>query len=193
MRRVAAAVGSGTMSLYRHVAGREELLDAMLEAVYARAELPALPSGDWRQDVTLLAHAQRRLMRSRPWVAPLIGSRPPLLPSFLRSFEFSLRAFEGAGLEITEAAGAGAMIAAFVTGFALLEHAEDAARQRTGLTKEQWRLRNWPLVERLLAAGAYPTVARFVEHARDEDPDAAFDAALRRLLDGLQRSVPDAP
>jgi AcrR family transcriptional regulator len=190
MRRVAAALGSGTMSLYRHVSGRQVLLDAMLDAVYSQIELPALPSGEWRQDVALLARAQRGLMRSHPWVAPLIGGRPPLLPSFLRTFEFSLRAFEGAGLGITEAAAAGATVAAFVTGFALLEHAEDAAHRRTGLTKEQWRLQNWSVVERILAGGAYPAVARFVEQARDADPDATFESALGQLLDGVQQSLP---
>jgi AcrR family transcriptional regulator len=188
MRRVATALGAGTMSLYRHVAGRAELLDTMVDAVYARIELPAEPSGDWRQDITLLARAQRRIMRAHAWVAPLVGSRPPILASFLRTFEWSLRAFEQARLEITEAAAAGTTINAFVTGFALLEHAEQAAGRRTGLTRDEWRRRNWPRVERSLAGGAYPTVARFVEHGQDADPDAAFEAGLRHLLDGVDRA-----
>jgi hypothetical protein len=74
----------------------------------------------------------------------------------------------------------------------LLEHAEREARRRTGLTREQWRARNAPLVERILASGDYPAVMRFVEHARDLDPDAAFETALRRILDGLQASLPES-
>src|SRR2546425_3263482 len=57
MRRVAAALGAGTMSLYRHVADRGDLLDAMVEAVYAAAELPASPGVDWRPDVAPVADA----------------------------------------------------------------------------------------------------------------------------------------
>lgn len=192
MRRVAAGLSSGTMSLYRHVASREQLLDSMVDAVYSQMNLPARPSGQWRSDLALLARAQRRLMSAHPWAASLVGSRPPLLPGFLRSFDFALGALQAAGLEITDAAGAAATTSAFVVGFVLLEHAEREARRRTGLTREQWRARNAPLVERILASGDYPAVMRFVEHARDLDPDAAFETALRRILDGLQASLPES-
>ena len=156
MRRVAAALGSGTMSLYRHVASREQLLDLMIDSTYSGIELPARPSGAWRHDLALLAHAQRRMMRAHPWAALLVGSRPPVLAGFLRPFEFALAALTGAGLEITDAAGAAATLNAFVTGFTLYEHAEEEARRRTGLTKEDWRARNAPLVERILASRRLP-------------------------------------
>lgn len=90
MRNLAGAVGSGTMSLYRHLANRDELLDAMLDVVYSDLDLPASTDGDWRAQLELIARAQRGMLRSHPWVAQLVGSRPPLLPSFLRSFEASL-------------------------------------------------------------------------------------------------------
>ena len=106
MRRVAAVLGSGTMSLYRHVASREQLLDLMIDSAYSGIGLPARPSGAWRHDLALLAHAQRRMMRAHPWAALLVGSRPPVLAGFLRPFEFALAALTGAGLEITDAAGA---------------------------------------------------------------------------------------
>jgi AcrR family transcriptional regulator len=189
MRRVAAALGSGTMSLYRHVASRDELLDAMVDTVYARIDLPVEPSGAWRDDIASLARAQRRLLRDHPWLAQLIGSRPPVLPSFLRTFEWALRAFELAGLGIAEAAAAGSTINAYVTGFALTEQAEYAAQRRTGLTKDDWRARNWPGVERALATGAYPAVARYVERGSDPDPDSAFEAGLSHLLDGIARGA----
>ena len=189
MRHVAAALGSGTMSLYRHVASREQLLDLMIDSAYSGIELPA-PSGAWRHDLALLAHAQRRMMRAHPWAALLVGSRPPALAGFLRPFEFALAALAGAGLEITDAAGAAATLNAFVTGFTLYEHAEEEARRRTGLTKDDWRARNAPLVERILASGEYPAVSQFVQRAQDLDPETAFETALRRILDGIQASLP---
>jgi AcrR family transcriptional regulator len=192
MRRIAAVLGSGTMSLYRHVGSREQLLDLMIDSAYAEIELPARPTGAWRHDLTLLAHAQRRAMRAHSWAALLVGSRPPVLAGFLRPFEFALAALTGAGLEITDAAGAAATLNAFITGFTLYEHAEEEARRRTGLTKEDWRARNAPLVERILASGDYPAVSRFVERAQDLDQESAFEAALRRILDGIQASLPAA-
>jgi len=190
MRRVATRLGSGTMSLYRHIAGREQLLDSMVDAAYTGIELPPGPSGPWRDDLALLARAQRRLMRAHPWLATLVGSRPPLMPAFLRCFEFALAALLNAGLEITDASNSAASINAFVVGSLLLEQAEQEARRRTGLSREAWRARNAPLVERIIASGDYPSVARFVRDAKDLDADAAFEAALGRILDGVQASLP---
>ena len=47
MRRIATELGSGTTSLYRHVAGKDDLIDLMVDAVYGEVELPARPSGRW--------------------------------------------------------------------------------------------------------------------------------------------------
>ena len=62
MRRVAAALGSGTMSLYRHVASREQLLDLMIDSALFRDRAAARPGGAWHHDLALLAHAQRRMI-----------------------------------------------------------------------------------------------------------------------------------
>ena len=72
------------MSLYRLCpASREQLLDLMIDSTYSGIELPARPSGAWRHDLALLAHAQRRMMCAHPWAALLVGSRPPVLAGFL--------------------------------------------------------------------------------------------------------------
>jgi AcrR family transcriptional regulator len=193
MRRVAADLGSGTMSLYRHIKSREQLLDLMIDTAYAGMNLPPRPGGDWRADLALLANAQRRLMLAHPWVASLVGSRPPVLPGFLRSFDFALSALLAAGLSVTDAAQAAATINAFVVGFVLLENAEQEAQRRTGLTKELWRARNAPTAQRILDGDDYPAVARFIRDAEDIDPDTSFGTALHRVLGGLGSSLPDAP
>lgn len=182
MRKVAGAIGSGTMSLYRHLPNREELLDAMLDVVYSGLELHDRSVADCRERLERIAHAQRRMLRIHPWVAALVGSRPPLLPGFLRYFEASLRTLLDAGLEITEAAAASGTINAFVVGYAMLEHSEHEARRRTGLTKRQWRARNAPLVNQILQSGDYPAVSQYVKHAQDIDADTAFNTALTSIL-----------
>jgi AcrR family transcriptional regulator len=193
MRRLAADLRSGTMSLYRHVASRDQLLDSMLDTAYSELKLPSRSGGQWRRDLSLLAHAQRRLMHAHPWIARLVGSRPPLLPGFLRPFDFALGALLATELDITDAAGAAATINAFVVGFVQLEQAEQEAQRRTGLSRELWRARNAPAVEGILASGDYPAVARFVQDAQDIDPDTAFATALHWILDGLQSSLPETP
>ncbi|HUA47287.1 MAG TPA: TetR/AcrR family transcriptional regulator [Solirubrobacteraceae bacterium] len=194
MRRVASAIGSGTMSLYRHVSSRDELLDAMLDAVYSELRLADGAAKGWRRRIEHVARAQRRMLRAHPWVASLVGSRPPLLPGFLRLFQASLGALLDSGLNVTEAAGVSSTINAFVIGHALLEHAEHEARRRTGLTRRQWRARHAPLVRQILDSGDYPAIAQYVRHANDIDPDAAFDAGLTAILDGAERHmVPPHP
>ena len=189
MRRVAGAIGSGTMSLYRHVTDRDELLDAMLDAVYFELDLVADPAQHWRPRVEQIARSQRRMLRAHPWVASLVGSRPPLLPSFLRLFEASLGALLDADLDVTEAAGVSSTINAYVIGHSLLEHAEHEARRRTGLTKRQWRARHAPFVRQLLDSGTYPAIAQYVRHADDIDPDTAFNTGLSAILDSAERLV----
>ncbi|HUY51128.1 MAG TPA: TetR/AcrR family transcriptional regulator C-terminal domain-containing protein [Streptosporangiaceae bacterium] len=164
----------------------------MVDVVYSHMDLPSGPGGDWRRDMERLAHAQRRLVRADPWVTSLVGGRPPQLPGFPRSSDFALGALQAAGLDITDAAAAAATINAFITGFVLLENAEQEAKRRTGLTRELWRARNARMVERILASGDYPAVNRFVRDARDIDPDTAFRTALRRILDGIQSALPGA-
>jgi Tetracyclin repressor-like, C-terminal domain len=125
---------------------------------------------------------ERRMLSAHPWVAPLVGSRPPLLPGFLRYFDASLQALLDAGLEISDAATVSATLNAFVIGYALLEHSEHEARRRTDLNKRQWRARNAPLANQILQSGHYPAVAQYVGHAPDIDPDTAFDYALTNIL-----------
>src|SRR3954453_8973113 len=56
MRRVAAGLGAGTMSLYWYVAGKDELLDLMVDAAFGEFRIPDRPTGDWRADLRLIAH-----------------------------------------------------------------------------------------------------------------------------------------
>jgi hypothetical protein len=98
------------------------------------------------------------------------------------------------GLTVTDAAEASATTNAFVVGYALLEHAEQQTRHRTGLTKRQWRARNAPLVRTIMDTGNYPAVAQYVQHAKDLDPDTAFDNGLRGILDSIEaRACRPAP
>lgn len=74
MHKLGAALGVKGMSLYKHVADKDDLLDGIVEQLWA--EVPAEPApGDWRQAVRGLATALRELVHRHPHAAPLLNSR----------------------------------------------------------------------------------------------------------------------
>jgi AcrR family transcriptional regulator len=88
-RRVAARLGTGSASLYRHVANRAALIDLMVDAALDEYE-PPVPTGDWRADL-VAEHMQRvRYLRSRPWLVDASIERPPIGPAALRVLEHFL-------------------------------------------------------------------------------------------------------
>ncbi|HZD67975.1 MAG TPA: TetR/AcrR family transcriptional regulator [Actinomycetes bacterium] len=190
MRKVASKLGSGTMSLYRYVASKDDLLDLMVDAVIGEDPLPDEPSGDWRADLAEQARRARRAAHRHPWAIGFILARPNLGPNALRSIEYSMAAVDGLGLDIDGMLDMVATVNAFAIGFVQSELAEDQARRRTGLTDEQWRARMAPYVRTLLATGWYPFLERIVVEAEDfPDVDATFERRLAFVLDGLAANL----
>ena len=75
MRRVAAALGTASASLYRYVTNRDELLALMADAVTAELDLGGLPTAHgWRHDVLTVAHALRAHYRRHPWMLDVLPS-----------------------------------------------------------------------------------------------------------------------
>src|ERR1700683_3673998 len=76
MRRVAAEVGSGTMTLYRYVPTKDHLLDLMIDATEGEVVFPDAPAGDWRAGLRAVAWMQRDRLLRHPWLASLEAGRP---------------------------------------------------------------------------------------------------------------------
>ena len=195
MRRVAAELGCGTMSLYRHVRSKDELLDIMIDAVVGEegAVPPAGPSGDWRADLAMMARAQRNAFLRHPWL-PLVTPRRPLLgPNVLAQIDFLLSAVDGLGLAMDEMVGMIRTVDAFVRGYAQTELAEQQWRRPwTELTDHAWHREALPYVQHIAESGRYPYFARILAEAEKfPDPDATFEWQLQRVLDGLARAIPE--
>lgn len=193
MRRVAAAVGAGTMSLYRYVSRKDDLIDLMGDAVVAELDLPDAPSGDWRADILLIAKRNRELYLRHPWSATLGLARPSLGPNQLRALEYAMRVVDGLGLHVDDMMAIGTTVAAFVRGFVQVELAEIEGQRRTGMTEDQWRLAMAPYVKSLLESGRYPMLNRVIIEGEDPDLDVAFEQGVRRILDGLALDLGIAP
>lgn len=185
MRRVAAALESGTTSLYRYVANRDELLDLMVDAV--RGGPAAEPTGDWRADLARIARAQRELLLRHAWLGGVLATRPALGPNSLRHMDRALAAAGGLTGDITEAGMAMGLIFDYVLGATSRELAETQERLRTGLDQEQWRSTVAPYIRQVLSSGDYPHFARRVVEADDPDFTAQFEYGLDCLLRGLTR------
>jgi AcrR family transcriptional regulator len=187
MRKVAAKLGSGTMSLYRYVSSKDDLLDLMVDTVLGEEDLPDEPSGDWRQDLAERARRTRAVARRHPWAIRL---RPNLGPNALRQIEYAMSAVDGLGLDVDAMTDMVNTVNAFVIGFVQAELAEEEAQRRTGLTEEQWRARMEPYIRQLIATGRYPFLERIVVEAEDfPDADATFERRLALVLDGLAANL----
>jgi AcrR family transcriptional regulator len=183
MRRVAADLGSGTASLYRYVRNRDELVELMVDAVWADEPAPA--SGDWRRDLTAFARSQRSTLLRHPWLSAELTARPSLGPNVLRRSDAAFAAATALAPDITLAAQVVATVLAYVRGAVSVEIAEAQAHRRTGLSKEQWQHSVGPYIRRVVDSGEFPHVARSIVDGADPAVDERFEFGLGCVLDGL--------
>ncbi|MEU4684931.1 TetR/AcrR family transcriptional regulator [Streptomyces xinghaiensis] len=120
MRAVAGPLGVEAMSLYHHVAGREDLLDGMVDAVFGEIELP--PSGtDWKSAMRRRAVSARAALRRHPWAVALMDSRTRPGPATLRHHDTVLGTLRAGGFSVPMAAHAFSLIDSYLYGFVIQE------------------------------------------------------------------------
>jgi len=196
MRRVAAALGAGTMSLYRHVSGKDDLIDLMAEAVLEEAEIesPAGPDG-WRERLAAYARAMWALYRRHPWLLQVLSAtRPRLVPRGMAKTEWLLRAVEGLSGDLPTMVRAVVTVTGYVQGMAMFLVSDLDAERRTGLAKQQWWELNRERWRALAASGPYPILARIAEEGQEDvGLDEEFEFGLQRMLDGLARYLGSPP
>lgn len=102
MARVAAELGFTTMSLYRYVASKDELLQLMFNASALGAESLVIEGEDWRSRLRSWAIIQRDMLDLHPWITRIPMPAPPLSPNSLHFVERALQALDGTGLADAE-------------------------------------------------------------------------------------------
>ncbi|MGC9665533.1 TetR/AcrR family transcriptional regulator C-terminal domain-containing protein [Planosporangium sp. 12N6] len=186
MRRVATDLGVATMSLYRHVPGKDELLLLMTDAVFAEEPLQARPPSDWRERLETAARLMWTVFRRHPWAAEVLSmTRPQLLPHLMTYAEWSLSALRGQGLGVDDMMNVHLTLFGHVRGVALGLQSEAQAEQDTGMTADEWIETQGPGLRELLASGRFPALGYLVRQQFDYDIDAVFEYGLQRLLDGV--------
>ncbi|GAA3020519.1 TetR/AcrR family transcriptional regulator C-terminal domain-containing protein [Streptosporangium longisporum] len=206
MRGVAARLGVSTMSPYRHVNGKDDLVLLMADAAFGEETHPGGPggpgrlghppgpgtSGDWRPRLEMAARALWTLYRRHPWLAH-IGPlhRPLTVPSLLVYAEWVLSALDGHGLEPATMLDLHILLYNYVQGIAVNLERETQAEAVSGLSDEQWWDANGPAIAAVLASGRYPTFARVTAavDGYDLDLDELFEFGLGPLLNGVAAIV----
>jgi AcrR family transcriptional regulator len=188
MRRIATELGVATMSLYRHVPGKDELVALMADIVLGDDEFPEPPPG-WRARLEVVARTQWAIYRRHPWLAPTLSfTRPLLAPNGVAHTEWALSAVDGLGLTSATMLHIAIMLANYVRGTAVNFESEAEAERETGISDEEWMESQNAAFAAMLASGPFPTFSRLVAHDNeiDFDLDSLFDFGLRRVLDGIE-------
>ena len=182
MRALAARLGVVPGALYRHVRGKEQLYDLILDAVLGEVDCQTDPAAPWAARVTTLADRLRAVLENHPGTAALLKTRDPLSPTSLELAEAFLAPLLAAGLPGREAALAFRLVYDYTLGFALADPTSPAEqRLRDTATREQLHA-----FFRALPASRFPALAANGVHAWDGDRDQRFAAGLDTLLRGLQ-------
>jgi AcrR family transcriptional regulator len=190
IRHVAAKLGVSTMALYWYVESKEDVLDLMVDTVYAEITFSQLPSESWRTDCMMLATQVRKVMRSHPWLASLSSNRPLLGPNALKLHECLLATLSALALDKSMTLAIAEMIGVYVRGFVQKELGESEARRRSGLSEEEWRVSVAPYIQKqVVESPHYPQLAQYFLHAQEWDDDKRFMFGLTCLLDGVVTQV----
>ena len=180
LRRVADALGVEAMSLYHHVAGKDDILDGIVDLVLGQIALPE-DDADWRAAMRRRARSARQALSRHAWVLTLVESRRNPGPATLGHHEAVLASLRRAGFAALEAGVAFAALDSYLYGYVLQESnlpfstGQELDLIATELAAEPQT--PYPhLTEMLGAYAGRPTAA----------PDA-FEVGLELLLDGLER------
>jgi AcrR family transcriptional regulator len=190
MRRIAQSLGVAPMSVYTYVPGKAELIDLMIDRVYA-----SMPQGEhagkpWRERLEAIARENLAMFEQHPWVVDVAVVRPPPGPGIIGRYEYELAALEGLGLDDVEMDAALTFLLNFVR--AAAQAAIDVRRSQgeSGRADRTWWEATAPLLARVMDASDYPLASRVGTAAGTAydgayDPRHAFEFGLRRVLDGL--------
>ena len=200
MRRVADRLGVGAMSLYTYIPGKAELLDVMMDTIFAEEALPDAATGDWRARLELHARENWGLYQRHPWVLQVSGVRAWLGPNELALFEAALASVAGLGLRGREMVSVVSLVGGYVKGAARAAAEATQAAEQTGETDNEWWEAREPLLAKYFDAGRYPTsvavytMGGFEQSSNDheyltQNAMDDFEFGLQRVLDGIATFV----
>ncbi|MEU8397728.1 TetR/AcrR family transcriptional regulator C-terminal domain-containing protein [Nonomuraea sp. NPDC048892] len=188
MRALADRLGVATMSLYRHVGGKDDLVVLMVDAAVAEFALPDEQPDDWRAGLETIARLQWAAYRAHPWMAGLSSiTRPVPSPALLRHTEWAMRALAGSGLDAETRMYVQITLYGYVQGIAANIEKERRAQAATGVTADEWMDEQGDELRWIGESRDYPAFVQLLDELGefDLDLDRLFAFGLGALLDGL--------
>jgi AcrR family transcriptional regulator len=181
MRRLGERVGVEAMSLYNHVANKDDLLDGMVDVVFGEIELPRLDL-DWKAALRRRAVSTREVLLRHRWAIGLMESRRSPGPATLRHHDRVLGCLRAAGFSVAMTAHAYSLLDSYVYGFALQQATLpfETGADSADLARE--------ILE--AAAGQYPHLTELaVEHVLQPGYDYGeeFEIGLDLVLGAVAR------
>lgn len=179
MRSVGRRLGVEAMSLYHHIAGKEQLLDALADWVFTRFRAPDADAG-WRDGIRERATSMRVVLDAHPWGLTLVESRRAAGEATLAYHDAVLGNLRRGGFSMQLAAHAFSLVDAYVYGFVLTEQrlpfeAGESVEEYAG--------------ELAIAAERYPYMAEMITTmvvGRDYEYGDEFEVGLELILDALE-------
>ncbi|HEX7104080.1 MAG TPA: TetR/AcrR family transcriptional regulator C-terminal domain-containing protein, partial [Nitrolancea sp.] len=150
MRKVARALDVGTMSLYRYVNSRDDLIDLMNDCVMAERLNEPFDRSSWRTTLHDFAWALRRLFLRHKWTVESFGGRPALGPNFTMLYEQALEAIDRPGMTMDQLMDMQSTVWAFTHGVVHGEIIALQTQRATGMGDKEWREAASPLVRQMI-------------------------------------------
>jgi AcrR family transcriptional regulator len=181
MRRLGEALGVEAMSLYNHVANKEDLLNAMVDAVFSEIELPS-HSDDWKTAMRKRSVSFRDTLSRHPWATALKDSGTNPGPATLRHHDRVIGTLRNAGFSIAMTAHAFSALDSYIYGFAMQEkslpfHTEEETAAMAHLMLAQLPVNEYPYLAELTADHVLQPGYSYADE---------FPLGLDLLLDGLE-------
>jgi AcrR family transcriptional regulator len=185
IRSLAEKLDVKPMSVYHHVANKDEILDGIVDQVFAEIELPEA-GGDWRVQMRRRADSARLVLRRHSWAIALMESRSTPGGASLRHHDAVLACLRAAGFSVELTAHAYALLDSYIYGFAVQEAALPFDGTNTAGVVAEAIVEHFP-------EGAYPHLVEMaVEHITKPGYDFGneFEFGLGLILDALSSLLP---
>jgi AcrR family transcriptional regulator len=183
MRTLAEMLEVAPMALYRHVANKDDLIDAMVDVVFSEIGVPA-GGGDWKTAMRRRALSVRDALTRHPWAIGQMESRRTPGPANLRHHDAVIGRLRAAGFDVGQAAHVYSLLDSYIYGFALTKkNLPFETSEEVGEVAESM-LQPYPATE-------YPNLVEFLyEHVMKPGYDYGdeFEYGLDVILDGLERA-----
>jgi AcrR family transcriptional regulator len=185
IRRVAAALQTRPMDLYRYFARKDELIDLMVDEVIAGALLDEIPH-DWRDALSAIARALRAVCLAHPWMVTAAGRQALLGPNVMRHVEQSLEATAALGIDQTKRLAIWRAVDSYTMGHAHLSPGRDQSEGHTANDPSR-RAAVEAYLQGLADSGNFPNLAASGAAGllRNDHDELTFETGLDWLLTGV--------